>query len=340
LNDSPALTLLYTSALAQNVSSVAVLNAQMHPLLLDLKAQVQDLRLVQHFKPESNALHDVATPSLSLKGEYPLILLLPSKDKQQSLAWMALAFAHLQQGGKLLMACENQYGAKSYASALKKLAGHANASSKAKCRIFSACKNDGLDAALQQTWIEASVARCVESHGLWSQAGLFSWKTADVGSKLLLEILPNTLAGLGMDLCCGYGLLAADILQKNHHIKLMHLVEADAFALACAQRNTQCKTDSKEVLTMRYHHLDATTEGLPKKLDWVVCNPPFHRGQTRDVELGKSIVIRACHALKAGGELFLVANRQLPYEAILKDNLSSVAILISRDGFKVLHGKR
>ncbi|MDX8384047.1 MAG: methyltransferase [Ghiorsea sp.] len=335
MSDSPVLNLLYQAALDQDVLEIAILNAEFHPLLLEIKAQASHLTLVQHFKPTINALQCITTDvSTQLEGQFPLILLIPSKDKQQSLAWMALAMAHLCEGGKLLLACENQYGAKSYESALKKLTGQVNSTSKAKCRVFSALKTVDLNSALQQAWLQAAMPKYLESHGLLAQPGLFSWKTADIGSLLLLESLPTSLSGVGMDLCCGYGLLAASILNHQQDIQHLHLVEADALALACAQVNTAGHEH------VHYHHLDAQTEPLPKKTDWLVCNPPFHRGQVRDVELGKAIVVRACHALKAGGDLYLVANRQLPYEHVLKEHLSSVETWIERDGFKVLHGKR
>ena len=48
-------------------------------------------------------------------------------------------------------------------------------------------------------------------------------------------------------------------------------------------------------------------------------NPPFHSGQAADVDLGRAFLTSAAAALKRGGKLFLVANRQLPYESALDD---------------------
>jgi 16S rRNA (guanine1207-N2)-methyltransferase len=137
-----------------------------------------------------------------------------------------------------------------------------------------------------------------------------------------------------MDLCCGYGLLASGITRKDNNINMLYLVEADSLALDCAQRNLS------HFVNKQSYHLDAARETLPKYMDIVVCNPPFHTGQTRDVELGQRIIQQACEALKHGGELFMVANRQLPYEKILKEYLSDVACLVAKDGFKVLRGKK
>jgi len=137
-----------------------------------------------------------------------------------------------------------------------------------------------------------------------------------------------------MDLCCGYGLLAEHIIQSNEDVTEMHLVEAEQLALDCAQKNLS------EFNAVKTYHLDAANEALPKHMDVVVCNPPFHTGQVRDVELGQKIVSKACGALTHGGVLYLVANRQLPYEKILDTHLREVECLVARDGFKVIRGKK
>ncbi|MDQ7004518.1 MAG: methyltransferase [Ghiorsea sp.] len=330
--DSPAFNLLTEAALEQPAQHIAVFNAQAHPLWIKLTQQAE-VSFSQIFKPYVLELEVMGLQVSDIQGEFELILFVPSKDKKQSLGWMAQAINHLSNGGKLMMACENQYGAKSYESALKKLAGATASSSKSKCRLFSAKKTDSLNVSLQQQWLDDAKPQVMESHGLWTQAGLFSWKSADIGSAMLLKHLPK-LSGKVMDLCCGYGLLANHIIKHNDNVSALHLVEADSLALDCAVQNT------KGFAYVSTHHLDAVHELLPKHMDTVVCNPPFHTGQTRDVELGQHIVSKACGALTHGGELYLVANRQLPYEKILHEQLRDVECLAAHDGFKVIRGKK
>ncbi|MDQ6980546.1 MAG: methyltransferase [Ghiorsea sp.] len=335
MSESPALDLLLKAALSAAPQRVAFINATAHPLLLELTQHASECVLSQTFKPYILELKNLGLSVSDIEGQFDLVLLIPSKDKKQSLGWMAQAFEHLNDNGKLIVACENQYGAKSYESALKKLAGHAGSSSKSKCRLFSAKKIATLNVTLQQQWVDESKPNIIESHGLWAQAGLFSWKTADIGSQFLLKHLP-VFQGKGMDLCCGYGLLATHILKASQNITHMHLVEAESLALECAKKNVA----EYDVTAVSFHHLDAANESLPKHLNFVVCNPPFHTGQNRDVELGQTIVNKACGALTHGGELYLVANRQLPYEHILKEYLRDVQCLAAGGGFKVLRGKK
>jgi len=334
----PAIELLYQASLNTSAQRVLVINAHAHPLLVEMQKKADTLDLWQHFKPEFDAISRIglsASPDLpSTDKPYDLILLLPAKNKQQSLGWMATAMELLGDSGTLMLACANSHGAKSYEAALKRLAATINSASKSKCRIVSAKKTGMLDKELEQEWIKTGRAKEVESLALVSQPGLFSWDRADIGSKLLLEQLPE-LSGTGMDLCSGYGLLSTQILQHSPDVKSIHMVEADYLAVQCARENTQQWQDR-----VQSHWSDATNDTLPTQLDWIVCNPPFHTGQTRDVDLGQRIVKRACLSLKKGGILYLVANRKLPYEQTVQSELHHSHTLIETNGFKVMQGKR
>ncbi|MDX8403115.1 MAG: methyltransferase [Mariprofundaceae bacterium] len=331
----PAVQLLYQSAIDSfndNTSHVAVINAHADLLLKNISSQSASLTLLQHFKPEYDELMRLGLKcSQSLEGDSELIMLTPSKNKQQTLAWMAEAMLNLMDGGKLLIACANNHGAKSYESALKKLAGNVSSSSKSKCRIFSAKKSHTLDHELAEQWISDAKPGKVDSHGLIAQPGLFSWDRADIGSRLLLQHLPNSLSGIGMDLCCGYGLLSKHILDKNPDIQSLYLIEADRLALSCAEQNAKAWKEK-----IQPHWLDATIGTLPLKLDWIICNPPFHSGQSQDIDLGQTIIANACSSLKRSGKLYMVANRKLPYEATLNQRLMKHRILIQEQGFKVI----
>ena len=339
----PAIELLYQAALDMPAARTCIINAHAHPLLADLQQQTQLLALQQHFKPEYTALqrnHLSVSPDWPEPAErFDLILLLPAKNKQQTRGWLAAALHRLSDTGRLMVAAANTHGARSYATALQQLTGQITSRSKSKCRIFSARKTAAFDTALTEQWMNDAQPQYLEphglgSHGLYTQAGLFSWDRADTGSSLLLQQLP-ALSGKGMDLCCGYGLLSEHILRHPNTVSNIHLVEADHLALNCAKQNM-----AKRTHPIQYHWLDAAHDPLPQGLDWIVCNPPFHSGQTRDVELGQHIAQRGCESLKRGGVLYLVANRKLPYERLLQSALHQCQTLIEADGFKVIQGIR
>lgn len=335
----PATQLLYQAAietLDDRSKKIVIFNAHANPLLKKIAERCDNLVLLQHFKPEHNELKRMGLEcSQKIESSTDAALLIPSKNRQQTLGWMAEAMANLVDGGKLLVGCANKHGARSYEKALKTLAGNIGSSSKSKCRLFSARKGTMLNTELAQQWTTEAQPQHVESHGLISQPGLFSWDRQDIGSQLLLKHLPETLYGRGMDLCCGYGLLSEQLLKTSPDIETLYLVEADRLALQCAEQNTKSWQEKVEA-----HWLDAAADPLPPsqktKLDWIVCNPPFHRGQDQDIPLGQTIIANGCKSLKRGGRLYMVANRKLPYEATLDRMLMNHSTVVQEQGFKII----
>jgi len=185
----------------------------------------------------------------------------------------------------------------------------------------------GLDDA-----IAAGAPRMTEPHGLWSQPGVFSWDRIDPGTALLAQNLP-TLSGEGADLGCGIGYLARSVLTSPK-VKRIALIDLDRRAVDCARRNVDDPRAS-------FSWADATIADAPLSgLDFVVMNPPFHDGGTEDRSLGQAFIRRAASALRKGGALWMVANRHLPYEAVLGDLFTSVEIKADQSGYKVFEAHK
>jgi 16S rRNA (guanine1207-N2)-methyltransferase len=180
----------------------------------------------------------------------------------------------------------------------------------------------GLDEAMA-----AGAPRLVEPLGLWSQPGVFAWDRIDPGSALLLEHLPP-LAGRGADLGCGIGVLSRAVLATPAVAELT-LVDIDRRAVEMARRNV-----ADERARFLWADLRHGVPGLAG-LDFIVTNPPFHDGGAEDRALGQAFVRRAASLLRRGGRLLLVANRHLPYEAVLKASFRSAALRVEAGGYKV-----
>ena len=81
--------------------------------------------------------------------------------------------------------------------------------------------------------------------------------------------------------------------------------------------------------------------GLPRRYHAIVSHPPFHaQGRDERQDLGRAFIASAAAALHPGGRLHLVANRHLPYEAVLDAHFGSVRVLAQQDGFKVVEAVR
>ena len=168
--------------------------------------------------------------------------------------------------------------------------------------------------------------------GFVTAPGVFSADGIDPGSKLLGDTFPRKIGARVADLGAGWGYLAARILERDT-VETVHAVEADHAALSCARRNLP---DPR----VRFHWEDATRWRPPEALDTVIANPPFHTGRDADPALGRAFITAAAAMLAPGGQLWLVANRHLPYEAPLADNFEESVEVAGDSRFKVLHARR
>ena len=185
---------------------------------------------------------------------------------------------------------------------------------------------EGIDAAIVD-----GGPRLLDEFGFWSQPGIFSWNRVDTGTALLLGALP-LLSGIGADLGCGNGILAHGILASSD-VERLHLVDIDRRAIEAARRNVDDR---------RAHFAWASIRSnLPfEKLDFVVTNPPFHVAGSEDKRLGAVFIERAADLLRTGGTFWMVANRHLPYEKVLKTSFRRVAAETEGHGFKVFSAQK
>ena len=172
----------------------------------------------------------------------------------------------------------------------------------------------------------------VPTAGFVTRPGAFSADGIDPGSALLAAHLPGDLKGKGADLGAGWGWLAAQVLARPA-VSELHLVEAEADALACARRNV---SDGRAA----FHWADATRFHPGKAMDFVVMNPPFHQSRAADPGLGAAFIRAAAAMLQPSGRLFMVANKSLPYEEALRGAFMAVTPGIVSGGFKVLSAAR
>lgn len=167
--------------------------------------------------------------------------------------------------------------------------------------------------------------------------GMFSYDRVDAGSRFLAEHLPTDIRGQVADFCAGWGFLSAALVERGSNLAGIDLYEADHPSLQAAGRTLGRLAPG---LPVRMFWHDLAGEPLGERYDAIVMNPPFHRGRAAEPELGAAIIRAAAKALKPGGRLFMVANRQLPYEPVLGSAFSSHAEVVRNDAFKVLAARR
>lgn len=270
---------------------------------------------------------------------FPLVLLLPSRQRDEARALFARALDHLAPGGTLVASMAKAEGAKSGEADLARLAGAVGNLSKHHCRVFwTTPAPDAIDRALQGEWRALDAPR-ETADGWWSRPGLFAWDRVDRASALLAEHIPADLDGRVADLGAGYGYLATRLIARCPGIAALDLYEAEARALEPARRNVVLALQAAgRELPVNVHWHDVT-RGLPQRHDAIVSNPPFHLGRADLPELGRAFIASAADALSPSGRLLIVANRHLPYEALLGARFADVRQLALQDGFKVIEAR-
>ncbi len=270
------------------------------------------------FKPDHD--HFAVRHSVAPSAPYAAAIVCLPRSREAARALIAQAAAEVAPGGRIAVDGQKTDGID---TALKDLRGRVDLSeslSKAHGKLASFQAGPDLS-----DWL----AKPHLVNGFQTLPGIFSADGPDRGSALLAATLPVKLGGKVADLGAGWGFLAAEILQRPG-VKKLDLVEAEADALDCARVNV---TDPRA----RFHWADATTWRPETLLDVVVMNPPFHKGREADPALGAEFIRAARRMLAPSGELWLVANRHLPYDAVLTDCFLEIRDVVTDGGFRVIH---
>lgn len=313
---------------------VLFLRARAHPALEHFTGR---LTCQQTWKPHADELETVGhRVEREAHGQFSLVLLLPDPQRDVMVADLARGHDLLAPGGILLVSQHNDAGGKRCQQHLVEAAGEVQAMSKHHSRVFWAVKeeNKAWRTDLLEQWRKDAEMRRVLDGRFWSRPGLFSWNRVDEGSELLAKHLPTTLAGNVADLGCGWGYLSDHLLRHCHDIDTLDIYDADATCFECARRNLGLVPTRVKA---KPHWSDVTAGIGSMRYDAIVMNPPFHEGKHADSLIGLKFIAAAAQALRTNGQLWLVANRQLPYENLLGETFAHVEKIVETGGFKVMH---
>jgi 16S rRNA (guanine1207-N2)-methyltransferase len=290
------------------------------------------LHIVQGFRPHFRALQASGysvTPRVEGQG-YDMALVLAGRHRGQNELRIAEAIERVAAGGLIAVAGGKDDGVDSLRkriNALTPLEGHLPKYH----GVAFWFRRAGTEAAAT---LRAGNPDLLVEGGFKTTPGMFSFDRVDAGSRLLAASLPGDLRGGIADFCAGWGYLASEVLRRTRAITALDLYEADFEALEAARLNVH------GAIEPRFFWTDLLTEALERRYDAIVMNPPFHAGRAAEPGIGAGMIRAASKALKPGGRLFMVANRQLPYEQALSAAFASHAE-VARDGmFKVLSARR
>ena len=158
--------------------------------------------------------------------------------------------------------------------------------------------------------------------------GLFSYKSLDGASKLLIENVEIDSDEDVLDLCCGYGAIGI-WLNKLHGCDVSF---SDDSSLATYY--TQ-KIFDEQGLNASVTACDCLDE-IEEKFDVIVSNPPTHQGSA----ITDEIFHESFNHLREGGKLYLVYNQNMNFEGKLSDIFRETSTVVEKENFKLLKASK
>ena len=162
-----------------------------------------------------------------------------------------------------------------------------------------------------------------------TDAGVFSRGELDTGTRLLLDALPDDLAGSLLDVGCGWGAIGICLAKAYPGLRVT-MADVNLRALALAEENARrCGAQ------VRCLESDGLAALAGERFDWIVTNPPIRAGK----QVIYRIFAEAAAALRPGGALFLVIRKQQGGDSairFLKEHFAAVEKLDRSGGFWVI----
>jgi len=306
----------------------------------------QDKRDIRVFSQDFANYHDLNISGA--KAEFGLIppttptaqdivLILPRERERLEMLLHALSSSMSPQS-ILWLAGENRSGIKSSAKRLSRYFHSVSRVDNARhCTLFRACNPVPQQPFVlddyKKTW--ALIYAGTEIN-IVSLPGTFAHGKLDRGSELLLESMKELKpTGSVLDFACGNGVIGLSSLSIHPATRLT-LLDVSALALESARCSLNANGMKAIVLPS-----DGLSQ-LKDSFDWIISNPPFHRGIRSDLDIARKFFSGAGNFLTETGKILLVCNHHLPYPAWLRDYFSQVEVMKTDGGFKVVlaTGKR
>ncbi len=144
-------------------------------------------------------------------------------------------------------------------------------------------------------------------------SNLFSREKLDIGTRFLLNSIPQGNYPTILDLGCANGVIGIAAKKVNPDSKIIFSDESKMAVISAQINYANYYSDPAEFLwTNCYENQE------PHSIDLVLCNPPFHQGNTLGTYIAKQMFEDAYRALKVGGQIRVIGNSHLQYQISLQ----------------------
>ena len=131
----------------------------------------------------------------------------------------------------------------------------------------------------------------------------------------------KSLSGEVADLGAGWGYLSVEALRLNERIKKITLFENNYSAHLASKKNINDRRAS-----FKWASLENLRNVTPS-FNHIICNPPFHSGNLKDINLLKSFIFYSSRLIKHSGSVWMVFVSGLSLEHNFKEHFGDIKIL-------------
>ncbi|MGN1281218.1 MAG: methyltransferase [Succinivibrio sp.] len=263
-------------------------------------------------------------------GKADTLLLLLSKNKQQTVKLISMLQDRLVEGSCVLTAGANDGGAKSADSLLKELGPVKKVDLARKCTLFRAIVRNRVREYQNAQTVNANIAGF--DLKLEQDCAVFSCGRIDNGTQMLIDCLKDeSPKGSALDLGCGCGVVGITLSKLG--FKDVTSSDVSASALALTKKNAELNSCGD----IRLKAADMLSS--LGKYNLIAVNPPFHVGISTTTAPTVNMIISAKDHLTKDGVFYLVANAHLGYDSVLLENFSHVKIVKSSTTFIVYRAR-
>ncbi|WP_406056735.1 methyltransferase [Streptomyces sp. NBC_01077] len=171
-----------------------------------------------------------------------------------------------------------------------------------------------------------------------NHAGVFCADRLDIGTRFLLANLPGGIGRARVaDLGCGNGVVGLAIALHEPDAELVFTDESYQ-AVASAEENFRTHVGDRR--KAEFIVGDGLSDLPAGSVDLVLNNPPFHTHQATTDRTARRMFTDARHALRPGGELWVIGNRHLGYHVTLRRIFGNSELVASDAKFVVLRAVR
>ncbi len=163
-----------------------------------------------------------------------------------------------------------------------------------------------------------------------NHSNLFSRERLDIGTRFFLEHIPQGQFESILDLGCANGIIGIKAKLLHPQAKL-HFSDDSAMAIKSAKENYANHFGDEAV----FDWTNCYENGPRETLDLVLCNPPFHQGNTIGDFVSSQMFQDARSALKSGGLLRVIGNSHLGYRLKLKKLFGNCRIVATNQKFVI-----